>query len=132
MTPPPGAPPSGPSPTEAARKKFEELALPEDAAPEVILAAMGKTNVPFFDLEFPPGTDAGVGKLVAARQVIRDGTKACPANEDVWLEAARLQTRENAKTVLAEAVKKIPQSVKIWLQAASLETKRGTEAHGMS
>ena len=62
------------------------------------------------------------GKLVAARQVIRDGCKACPANEDVWLEAARLQTRENAKTVLAEAVKKIPQSVKIWLQAASLET----------
>lgn len=62
------------------------------------------------------------GKLVAARQVIRDGCKACPANEDVWLEAARLQTRENAKTVLAEAVKKIPQSVKIWLQAASLES----------
>ena len=51
------------------------------------------------------------GKLVAARQVIRDGCRACPASEDVWLEAARLQTPENAKTVLAEAVKKIPQSV---------------------
>lgn len=62
------------------------------------------------------------GKLVNARQVIRDGCVACPANEDVWLEAARLQTPENAKTVLAEAVKKIPQSVKIWLQAASLES----------
>ena len=62
------------------------------------------------------------GKLVNARQVIRDGCIACPANEDVWLEAARLQTPENAKTVLAEAVKKIPQSVKIWLQAASLES----------
>ena len=62
------------------------------------------------------------GKLVAARQVIRDGCKACPANEDVWLEAARLQTPENAKSVLAEAVKKIPSSVKIWLQAASLES----------
>ena len=55
-------------------------------------------------------------------QVIREGCVACPANEDVWLEAARLQTPENAKTVLAEAVKKIPQSVKIWLQAASLES----------
>ena len=54
--------------------------------------------------------------------MIRDGCVACPANEDVWLEAARLQTPENAKTVLAEAVKKIPQSVKIWLQAASLES----------
>ena len=62
------------------------------------------------------------GKLVNARQVIRDGCVACPANEDVWLEAARLQTPENAKTVLAEAVKKIPQSVKIWIHAASLET----------
>ena len=57
------------------------------------------------------------GKLVSARQVIRDGTLACPMNEDVWLEAARLQTAENAKVVLADAVKKIPQSVKIWLQA---------------
>ena len=56
------------------------------------------------------------GKLVNARQVIREGCVACPANEDVWLEAARLQTSENAKAVLAEAVKKIPQSVKIWLQ----------------
>jgi len=62
------------------------------------------------------------GKLVAARQVIRDGCRACPASEDVWLEAARLQTPENAKTVLAEAVNKIPQSVKIWIHAASLET----------
>ena len=62
------------------------------------------------------------GKLVAARQVIRDGCRACPASEDVWLEAARLQTPENAKAVLAEAVKKIPQSVKIWIHAASLET----------
>jgi len=62
------------------------------------------------------------GKLLNARKVIQDGCKACPANEDVWLEAARLQTPENAKVVLAEAVKKIPSSVKIWLQAASLES----------
>ena len=62
------------------------------------------------------------GKLVQARQVIRDGCRACPTSEDVWLEAARLQTPENAKTVLAEAVKKIPHSVKIWIHAASLET----------
>ena len=70
--------------------------------------------------------------------MIRDGCVACPANEDVWLEAARLQTPENAKTVLAEAVKKIPQSVKIWIHAASLETnvtmrrrvlRKSVEAH---
>lgn len=62
------------------------------------------------------------GKLVAARQVIRDGCRACPASEDVWLEAARLQSADNAKSILAEAVQKIPSSVKIWLHAASLET----------
>ena len=61
------------------------------------------------------------GKLVNARQVIREGCVACPANEDVWLEAARLQTSENAKAVLAEAVKKIPHSVKIWLQVRNAE-----------
>ena len=53
----------------------------------------------------PPccATEEGAGKLVQARQVIRDGCRACPASEDVWLEAARLQTPENAKAVLAEA-----------------------------
>mmetsp|Transcript_38634 Transcript_38634/g.114846 ORF Transcript_38634/g.114846 Transcript_38634/m.114846 type:complete len:937 (+) Transcript_38634:36-2846(+) len=65
------------------------------------------------------------GKLVAARQIIREGCRACAANEDVWLEAARLQTPENAKVVLADAIKKIPTSVKIWLQAASLESNLG-------
>jgi pre-mRNA-processing factor 6 len=62
------------------------------------------------------------GKLVAARGVMKEGCRACPANEDVWLEAARLQTPDNAKAVLAEAIKKIPTSVKVWLQAASLES----------
>merc|ERR1740130_2355587 len=77
-------------------------------------------------------TEAEVGDIKKARLLLKSVTStnpghgpgwiACPANEDVWLEAARLQTPENAKTVLAEAVKKIPQSVKIWLQAASLES----------
>ena len=62
------------------------------------------------------------GKLLQARQIIREGCLACPAAEDVWLEAARLQTADNAKIILADAVKKIPQSVKIWIHAASLET----------
>ena len=32
------------------------------------------------------------------------GIEACPKNEDVWLEAARLQTQENARAVLARGV----------------------------
>ncbi|CAK4111729.1 unnamed protein product [Aphanomyces euteiches] len=61
------------------------------------------------------------GKLVQARKIIADGCESCPTNEDVWLEAARLQTPENARTILANAVRHVPTSVKVWLQAAKLE-----------
>lgn len=57
-----------------------------------------------------------------ARKTIKAGCEACPDNEDVWLEGARLQTPENAKTVLANAIRNLPTSVKIWLRAAELET----------
>lgn len=62
------------------------------------------------------------GKLAAARSVIMKGCEICPTSEDVWLEAARLQTAKNAKSVLAKAIQRIPQSVKIWMHAAALET----------
>eukprot|EP00005_Dracoamoeba_jomungandri_P004683 CAMPEP_0174258100 /NCGR_PEP_ID=MMETSP0439-20130205/7161_1 /TAXON_ID=0 /ORGANISM="Stereomyxa ramosa, Strain Chinc5" /LENGTH=930 /DNA_ID=CAMNT_0015341477 /DNA_START=56 /DNA_END=2848 /DNA_ORIENTATION=- len=62
------------------------------------------------------------GKISMARKVIKRGTRACPENADVWLEAVRLQTPENAKIVLADAVSHIPHSYKLWLQAAKLET----------
>ena len=61
------------------------------------------------------------GRLVQARKVIREGCEACPDSEDVWLEAARLHTPENAKVILANAVRHLPTSVKLWLQAAELE-----------
>ncbi|KAF0719914.1 Aste57867_711 [Aphanomyces stellatus] len=61
------------------------------------------------------------GKLVQARKVIAEGCDSCPTNEDMWLEAARLQTPENARTILATAVRHVPTSVKVWLQAAKLE-----------
>jgi pre-mRNA-processing factor 6 len=34
------------------------------------------------------------GKLVAARKIVKDGTEACPNDEDVWLEAVRLQPKD--------------------------------------
>ncbi|CAI5731601.1 unnamed protein product [Hyaloperonospora brassicae] len=61
------------------------------------------------------------GKLVQARKIIAQGCESCSTQEDVWLEAARLQNPENAKTILAKAVRHLPKSVKIWLQAAQLE-----------
>ncbi|CAE6418541.1 unnamed protein product [Rhizoctonia solani] len=61
------------------------------------------------------------GRMVAARKLIREGTEHCPKSEDVWLEAARLHQKDDAKIILANAVQHIPQSVKIWLAAADLE-----------
>lgn len=67
------------------------------------------------------------GKIVQARKTIKAGCEACPDNEDVWLEGARLQTPENAKTVLANAVRNLPTSVKIWLRAAELEASMASK-----
>lgn len=49
------------------------------------------------------------------------GTEACPQNEDVWLESARLQTPDSVRSVLARAVQTLPHSVKLWRQAAREE-----------
>jgi pre-mRNA-processing factor 6 len=57
-----------------------------------------------------------------ARQIIEQGCEAAPKSEDVWIEAARLNTPENAKIILANAIRQVPQSVKIWLRAKELET----------
>jgi pre-mRNA-processing factor 6 len=46
-----------------------------------------------------------------------------PDSEDLWLEAARLHTGDNAKAILANAVRHVPNSVKLWLYAADLETE---------
>lgn len=62
-----------------------------------------------------------VRNLPQARKLIKEGCEHCPQDEDVWLEAARLQPSSNAKFVLADAVKSFPHSVKIWLFAADLE-----------
>ena len=61
------------------------------------------------------------GQMSAARQLISQGCENCPNAEDVWLEAARLNTREQAKAVLANAIRHVPHSVKVWLRAAESE-----------
>eukprot|EP00177_Eucheuma_denticulatum_P007334 GFKZ01013347.1.p1 GENE.GFKZ01013347.1~~GFKZ01013347.1.p1 ORF type:complete len:646 (+),score=104.82 GFKZ01013347.1:431-2368(+) len=45
----------------------------------------------------------------------------CPKQEDVWIEATRLHSKELGKRILAQAVKNVPKSVKVWLQASNLE-----------
>eukprot|EP00455_Lapot_gusevi_P044895 TRINITY_DN5682_c0_g1_i2.p1 TRINITY_DN5682_c0_g1~~TRINITY_DN5682_c0_g1_i2.p1 ORF type:complete len:977 (+),score=316.05 TRINITY_DN5682_c0_g1_i2:61-2931(+) len=77
----------------------------------------------------PPGWIAAArleetaGKLVAARNLIAKACEVCPDSEDVWLEAARLNTPQNAKSILARAVRQISSSVKIWIRAAELESE---------
>ncbi|KAF8128972.1 PRP1 splicing factor, N-terminal-domain-containing protein [Boletus edulis] len=61
------------------------------------------------------------GRMVTARKLIKAGCEQCPKSEDVWLEAARLHNREDAKIILANAVQHVGQSVKVWLAAADLE-----------
>ncbi|KAG0250987.1 hypothetical protein DFQ27_009106 [Actinomortierella ambigua] len=63
------------------------------------------------------------GKIGDARQFIEKGCSECPKSEDIWLEAVRLNTVENAKKILSNAVREIRQSVKIWLKAVDLETE---------
>jgi pre-mRNA-processing factor 6 len=62
------------------------------------------------------------GKIGQARSLIARGCDECPKSEDIWIEAARLNTQENARVILANAVHHSPHSVKIWLQAMALES----------
>ncbi|KAI9296894.1 hypothetical protein K502DRAFT_363769 [Neoconidiobolus thromboides FSU 785] len=63
-------------------------------------------------------------KFLQARITIAKGIEQCPESEDIWLEAARLNTSEAAKSILADAVRHLPNSVKIWVLAAKLEEDR--------
>nr|XP_010918430.1 protein STABILIZED1 [Elaeis guineensis]XP_010918431.1 protein STABILIZED1 [Elaeis guineensis] len=88
----------------------------------LLLKSVTQTNP-----KHPPGWIAAArleevaGKIQAARQLIQKGCEECPKNEDVWLEACRLASPDEAKAVIAKGVKAIPNSVKLWLQAAKLE-----------
>jgi len=110
---------------------LNSMAIPSDAdigdikRCRLLLQSVRETNP-----KHPPAYIASArleevaSKLVAARKIIEMGCQKCSKSEDVWLEAARLNTPENAKGILAQAVREIPQSVKIWTRAADLEGDR--------
>ncbi|KAG6486140.1 protein STABILIZED1-like [Zingiber officinale] len=95
----------------------------------LLLKSVTQTNP-----KHPPGWIAAArleevaGKLQAARELIQKGCEECPKNDDVWLEACRLASPDEAKAVIAKGVKAIPNSVKLWLQAAKLETSDLTKS----
>jgi pre-mRNA-processing factor 6 len=66
--------------------------------------------------------------MAAARRLIREGCEHCADDEDVWLEAARLQTPAQARVVLADAVRHLPHSVRLWMAASELEGPADAEA----
>ncbi|SAM63062.1 probable pre-mRNA splicing factor prp1 [Ustilago bromivora] len=67
------------------------------------------------------------GKMSKARKIITQGCQHCPRSEDIWLEAARLNTKENAKVILARSIQHVSQSVNIWLKAVQLESDRESQ-----
>jgi len=67
-----------------------------------------------------------------ARTIIAEGCERCATNEDVWLEAARLQPPEMAKAVLARGVANIPTSYKLWMAAARLGALMTPPSRGSS
>ncbi|SPO44681.1 probable pre-mRNA splicing factor prp1 [Moesziomyces antarcticus] len=62
------------------------------------------------------------GKMSSARKIISQGCEHCPRSEDIWLEAARLNTTDNAKVILARSIQHVSTSVNIWLKAVELES----------
>eukprot|EP00919_Chromeraceae_sp_WS-2016_P047900 GHVR01113452.1.p1 GENE.GHVR01113452.1~~GHVR01113452.1.p1 ORF type:complete len:540 (+),score=155.76 GHVR01113452.1:98-1717(+) len=66
------------------------------------------------------------GRLSDARELMAKCCAHCPTNEDVWLEAARLERPAGAKAVLAQAVRHMPNSVRLWIDAAARETDKET------
>lgn len=64
------------------------------------------------------------GKVQTARNLIMKGCEMCESSEDVWLEAARLQPSDMAKSVIAQGVRKLASSsVRLWIKAAELESE---------
>lgn len=61
------------------------------------------------------------GKIVAARNLIARGCENCPKNEDVWMEAIRLNDNRNARIIAANAISNNNKSVRLWLEATRLE-----------
>ena len=59
--------------------------------------------------------------IKAAKEILKEACVKCPDSEDIWIEAARLETYENSKEILKKAAKHLPKSVKIWLAASSKE-----------
>ena len=59
--------------------------------------------------------------LKAAKKILEEACQQCPDSEDLWIEAARLETLSKAKHILTKGATFIPKSVKIWMALSAKE-----------
>jgi pre-mRNA-processing factor 6 len=101
---------------------LEEANIANYKRARVLLDSVTKTNP-----KHAPGWVAAArleelaGKIVAARNIIARACENCPKNEDVWMEAIRLNDNRNAKIIAANAISNNNKSVRLWLEATRLE-----------
>ena len=64
-----------------------------------------------------------LNRLTRARELIEEGCKLCPRNEDIWLENIRLNfsSQQYCKSIMADAIRFNENSEKLWLKAIDLE-----------
>jgi pre-mRNA-processing factor 6 len=60
--------------------------------------------------------------IKAAKEILQEACIKCPDSEDIWIEAARLETHEKSKKILSKASTLLPKSIKIWIASADKET----------
>lgn len=65
-------------------------------------------------------------KINAAKNLITEGCRRVPRNEDIWLENIRIHKKSSesnkmCKLIVADALKMIPKSEKLWITAVELE-----------
>lgn len=62
------------------------------------------------------------GKISKAREVITQAVEKITDSEDIWLEAARLHSSNQARVFLQKGLSNLPESSKLWIAYADLET----------
>ena len=66
--------------------------------------------------------------IKGAKELMHEACIKCPDSEDIWIEAARLESYEKSKQILKKATNQLPKSVKLWIAAANKETTNEAKA----
>lgn len=64
------------------------------------------------------------GNLKSAKDLSQEACNACQDSEDIWIEAARLESFSQSRALLTRASEVLPNSINIWMLLASKEPSR--------